>query len=147
MVYNNIQGEIMNQDIVSVSQSTQPHKFFERYLDNDLDSLSSELKIRYEKIKNADVLGVTPVTEADIWQESNSVSTMKWRQYNVFQFSIPEIYYLYLLSLDLIFLVLVLNFSLLKFLKKTLYLYRAPPLINAHIIFAVYNMKINFLYI
>jgi hypothetical protein len=95
-VYNNYKGAIMNHDMISVSQSTQPHKFFERYLDNDLNNLSEELRVRYEKIKNADVLGVTPLTEKDLWQESNSVSTMKWRQYNVFQFSIPEIYSLYL---------------------------------------------------
>jgi hypothetical protein len=86
----------MEDDIVSVSKSTQPHRFFEKYLDNDLESLSKELQIRYEKIKSAEVLGVTPTTDFESWQESNSVSTMKWRQYNVFQFHIPEIYNLFL---------------------------------------------------
>jgi hypothetical protein len=79
----------------SISQSRQPHRFFERLLNNNLDSLSEELAIRYEKIKNAQVPGVTPLTDHESWQESNSVSTMKWRQYNVFQFHIPEVYNLF----------------------------------------------------
>jgi hypothetical protein len=79
----------------SVSNSNKTHKFFERFLDNDLNTLSNELKLRYEKIQNAEVAGVTPITDYEMWQESNSISTMKWRQYNVFQFNIPEIYNLY----------------------------------------------------
>jgi hypothetical protein len=85
----------------SVSKSTQPHRFFERYLDNNLDKLSVDLQARYEKIKSAELLGVTPLTEHEYWQESNSVSTMKWRQYNVFQFHTPEIYNLYLAIRDM----------------------------------------------
>ena len=65
--------------------TAKPHKFFERFLDNDLEDLAKELEERYVKIKNATLFGVTPVTDQDIWQESNSVSTMKWQQYNVFQ--------------------------------------------------------------
>lgn len=79
----------------SISKSTQPHKFFERFLDNDLNSLSAELQKRYELIKNAEILGVTPVGENEAWKSSGSISTMKWRQYNVFQFHIPEIFNLY----------------------------------------------------
>lgn len=79
----------------SISQSSKPQKFFERFLDNDLNKLSNDLKIRYEKIKNAEISGVTPLTDYESWQESNSVSTMKWRQYNVFQFNTSEIYNLY----------------------------------------------------
>jgi hypothetical protein len=82
----------------SIQDSTgrKPHKFFEAYLDNNLEKLAHDLRIRYDKIKKAEVLGVTPITEADIWKEANSVSTMKWRQYNVFQFHTVEIYNLYL---------------------------------------------------
>lgn len=79
----------------SASQSVQPHKFFEYTLDNDLDLLVDELKDRYEKIETAQVLGVTPLTGNEIWKESNSVSTMKWQQYNVFQFHILGIRKLY----------------------------------------------------
>jgi hypothetical protein len=75
--------------------SLKPHKFFERFLDNDLGQLSTELINRYEKIKLAEVHGVTPLSDNEIWQDSGSVSTMKWKQYNVFQFHIPEVYNLY----------------------------------------------------
>jgi hypothetical protein len=81
--------------IRSASQSIQPHRFFERFLDNDLQALANELKIRYDLIEQAKVAGVTPVSDQEIWKQSNSVSTMKWRQYNVFQFHIPGIRKLY----------------------------------------------------
>jgi hypothetical protein len=71
------------------------HKFFERYLNNDLNKLSKQLKIRYDLIEKAKVSGVTPVGQKEYWMESGSISTVKWRQYNVFQFHIPEIYNLY----------------------------------------------------
>jgi hypothetical protein len=79
----------------STSASTKPHKFFEAFLDNDLDELAKELKIRYELIENAKLAGVTPVSPFEVWKESGSISTMKWRQYNVFQFHIDGIYKLY----------------------------------------------------
>lgn len=71
------------------------HKFFERILDNDLDKLSSELQIRYDQILNGKMNNVTALTQDEIWKESSSASTMKWREYNVFQFHIPEIHKLY----------------------------------------------------
>jgi hypothetical protein len=79
----------------SVSTSSQPHKFFERYLDNNLPVLTAELQDRYAKIEQAKVAGVTAVTDNEIWKSSNSVSTMKWRQYNVFQFHSTGLYNLY----------------------------------------------------
>lgn len=81
--------------IVSVSKSKEPHKFFERFLDNDLNILAQELQDRYKKIETAKVLGVTEVKDNEIWKSSNSVSTMKWREYNVFQFHIDGIHNLY----------------------------------------------------
>jgi hypothetical protein len=89
------------QGLQSISKSVQPHRFFERHLDNDLKILTSSLQNRYEKIEQAKVNGVTPVTDNEVWKSSNSVSTMKWRQYNVFQFHIPEIYNLYLAVSDM----------------------------------------------
>lgn len=79
----------------SVSQSPQPHKFFERFLDNDLDVLTNELEKRYQLIEAAKLVGVTPISDNEAWKSSNSVSTMKWRQYNVFQFHSEGIYKLY----------------------------------------------------
>lgn len=92
----------MKSPIPSVSQSPQPHKFFERFLNNDLDELSKELFDRYEKIKNAELIGVTPVGSNDFFIDSNSVSTIKWRQYNVFQFHIDGIYNLYKAVADVV---------------------------------------------
>lgn len=84
-----------NFEMKSVSKSTQPHKFFERHLDNNLNVLTAELQDRYKKIEEAKIVGVTPVGEKEAWKSSNSVSTMKWRQYNVFQFHSYGIHNLY----------------------------------------------------
>lgn len=81
--------------IRSSSQTNKPHKFFERYLDNDLEILKVELQDRYKKIEEAKVVGVTPLGENELWESSKSVSTIKWRQYNVFQFYIPQLYNLF----------------------------------------------------
>ena len=85
----------VNYEWKSISKSTQPHKFFETYLDNDLDKLSGELIHRYMQIKKAEVPGVTEIHSEEIWLESNSLSTIKWREYNVFQFHIDGIRKLY----------------------------------------------------
>ena len=76
---------------LSKSQSKQPHKFFERTINNNLESLKADLLERYALIEQAKVAGVTPVGDNEIWKDTNSVSTMKWSQYNVFQFHISEI--------------------------------------------------------
>lgn len=88
----------MNQNshqIQSVSKSKQPHKFFERTLNNNLTILTAELHDRYKKIEEAKLVGVTPLGDKEFWTESNSISTVKWRQYNVFQFHSLGIYNLY----------------------------------------------------
>jgi hypothetical protein len=79
----------------SVSQSPQPHKFFEVFLDNDLDKLKTELIDRYHRIQRVEVPGVSELGPDEVWKSSNSVSTMKWREYNVFQFHIDGIRSLY----------------------------------------------------
>jgi len=80
---------------ISKSHSTQPHRFFEYFLDNDLDELKKELLVRYDLIEQAKVAGVTPVGDAEVWKDTGSISTMKWRQYNVFQFHIDGVRKLY----------------------------------------------------
>jgi hypothetical protein len=73
--------------------SFKDYKFFEKTLDNDLNDLTKFLKEKYEKIKLAEVTGVTPVDPSgDYWLGTGSVSTIKWRQYNVFQFYHPSIF-------------------------------------------------------
>jgi hypothetical protein len=72
--------------------SAKPHRFFERFLDNDLDKLSAFLQEKYELIQGAQLRGVEKLGEEEAWVESGSLSTVKWREYNVFQFSSPEVY-------------------------------------------------------
>ena len=71
------------------------HKFFEKYLNNDLAILSKELTLRYGMIERAEIDGVTPVDKNGAWNSSGSISTMKWNEYNVFQFHIEGIRNLY----------------------------------------------------
>jgi hypothetical protein len=72
----------------------KPHKFFERYLNNDLEKLKSFLIEKYSQIENAEIDGITPLgsTGKEYWTKSGSTSTVKWREYNVFQFNSPELY-------------------------------------------------------
>lgn len=91
---NNI-GIPQKKEWGTASRSTKPHKFFERYLDNDLSVLASELQDRYKKIEQAKLIGITEVKENEYWKQSNSVSTMKWREYNVFQFHSTGLHNLY----------------------------------------------------
>lgn len=81
--------------VFSVSKSTKPHRFFERFLDNDLERLASELMKRYELIESGAYKNVTKPMAHEPWAASKSVSTMKWREYNTFQFNIPEVYRVY----------------------------------------------------
>lgn len=91
-----------NAPLQSVSKSTKPHKFFERTLNNDLDKLTSELLKRYEMIESGEYQQVTKPNPFEPWADSKSVSTMKWREYNVFQFNLKETYDLFLAVKDTI---------------------------------------------
>lgn len=72
------------------------HKFFEKYLNNDLNSLSLFLLKKYKEIENQELRGISVVdNKTDHWVQSQSTSTIKWREYNVFQFYNQEIYNLY----------------------------------------------------
>jgi hypothetical protein len=71
------------------------HKFFERYLDNDLPELAEFLQNQYANMENLKLSGITKVTPRDHWLSSDSVSTIKWREYNVFQFYHESIHKLY----------------------------------------------------
>jgi hypothetical protein len=89
----------------------KPHKFFERFLDNDLDRLTSYLIGQYQKIDSAELKGVTALTEQERsqlgtpvkhsfqelkpWITSGSLSTVKWTEYNVFQFYDEQVHKLY----------------------------------------------------
>jgi hypothetical protein len=75
---------------------SKEHKFFEKYLDNDLQELSKFLEKQYDLIENAKLAGVTSMeNDPGYWIDSKSLSTVKWREYNVFQFYHSSIHKLY----------------------------------------------------
>jgi hypothetical protein len=92
-------------------QSTKDHKFFERFLDTDLGKLTNFLQDKYDLIDSAKLAGVTPLDDRNReklgdssalhspdykpWVSSGSLSTVKWTEYNVFQFYNSEIHKLY----------------------------------------------------
>jgi hypothetical protein len=79
-----------------INNPTREHKFFERHLDNDLNNLSEFLSEKYKLINEANLRGVNQIGEDDkYWMESGSLSTVKWREYNVFQLYHPAIHNLY----------------------------------------------------
>lgn len=81
---------------ININRPTgKEHKFFEKYLDNDLSELAEFLQNQYSSMENLKMSGITQVTPRDHWLSSESVSTIKWREYNVFQFYHPSIHKLY----------------------------------------------------
>jgi hypothetical protein len=66
--------------------TNKEHKFFERYLDNDLQDLQKFLEEKYKLIEAAQLRGVSDLeNDEKYWFDSGSLSTVKWREYNVFQ--------------------------------------------------------------
>jgi hypothetical protein len=78
----------------STSNSKQPHKFFDRQLNNNLPDLASFLQIQYDRIQRGEVLK-NDTNEKSLWDSSGSITTAKWNKYNVFQFYHPAIYDLF----------------------------------------------------
>jgi len=70
--------------------SSKQHKFFERYLDNNLNELSTYLQEQYKRIENGELL--KGKSEGDTFSDSGSITTSNWYRYNVFQFDHPSIY-------------------------------------------------------
>lgn len=66
------------------------HKFFERYLDNDLDDLSKFLQFQYKRIENGELIK-GELNKNGAFSESGSITTSNWYQYNAFQFYHPSI--------------------------------------------------------
>jgi len=79
----------------------KPHKFFERHINNDLNKLSDYLIKKYSEIEAGKIPGVTLKKEA-AWSESGSLSTSKWKEYNVFQFNNEEIHNVFAALKDMV---------------------------------------------
>jgi hypothetical protein len=96
---------MQGQDLYSLPKKyDKPHKFFEKYLDNDLDKMADYLTRVYRDIENANIRGVSPVgsKRKEYWLESGSISTVKWSEYNVFQFYNEEVYNVFSAIKDLV---------------------------------------------
>lgn len=82
------------------------HRFFERKLDNNLNDLQSFLLQKYKEIENAELMGITELysrgKDSERFLESQSISTIKWREYNVFALYHEGIYNLFLAIRELL---------------------------------------------
>jgi hypothetical protein len=89
---------IKTSNINTSRKYDKPHKFFEKFLDNDLDKLAKFLEQKYKQIELAEIPGVSKLGEKgkESWLDSGSLSTIKWSEYNVFQFYNEELYKLFL---------------------------------------------------
>lgn len=84
-------------------QQNKPHKFFERFLNSNLTDLTSFLEHQYKLIEDAKLRGVEKLSEKDeAWVSSGSLSTVKWTEYNVFQFYHPDLRNLYKSVADMV---------------------------------------------
>ena len=75
------------------------HIFFKKTLNNDLDKLAQFLLTKYDEINVQSLEGanITPLNEnTDSFVDTKSISTIKYKEYNVFQFYNQEIYNLFL---------------------------------------------------
>jgi len=83
-------------------KNSKPQKFFERFLDNDLDYAAERLKLEYERIANLEMWGIRPHDdETDIFTYSKSLSTHKSREYNAFQMYYPFMHELFSAVVDM----------------------------------------------
>lgn len=78
----------------STSLSKKEHKFFERNLSEDVVSLSNFLKNQYKRIEKGELLK-NDTNESTAWDKSGSITTSKWKHFNVFQFYNPAIHQLF----------------------------------------------------
>ena len=72
----------------------------------DLNDVTTKLKFEYNRIKNAEMRGVKPIAfdtpNREIFLDSNSVSTIKSREYNLFQMYYPFAHDLYSAVVDMV---------------------------------------------
>ena len=76
----------------STTNSIQPHKFFERHLNNDLNDLAQFLLLQKERFDNNQMVVGNKIYDGIPWEESGSTTTSNWYRYNVFQMYHPSIY-------------------------------------------------------
>jgi hypothetical protein len=83
-------------------KNKKPQKFFERFLDNNLEEVAADLKVEYERIAKGEMIGIKPLDDIkDIFTYSKSYSTQKSREYNAFQMYYPWMHELYSAVVDM----------------------------------------------
>jgi hypothetical protein len=83
-----------NPQIESDSRSKIEHKFFEKFLNNNLEDLQKFLEVQYGRIESGELIK-GPRNEQTAWDSSKSETTIQWNKYNVFQFYHPGIFQLF----------------------------------------------------
>lgn len=85
--------------MLSTSKTNKDQKFFERFLDNDLDELYSYLSSLYEQIENEKVYSLNKVFDGNSFVDldrdsihpADSLSSITYANYNIFKFEHPAI--------------------------------------------------------
>jgi len=86
-------------------KNSKPQKFFYRDLNIDLKETTKTLELEYDRILNGKMRGVKKFDfinpENEIFKDSNSISTIKSREYNAFQMYYPFMHELYSSVVDM----------------------------------------------
>lgn len=88
-----------NPELMDTSGFPHPggvaHKFFSRDLQCDLSLLRDFLLAQNQQMESGSFPGITQISQDDYWLDSGSIPSIKWRDYNIFQFYRDDIYMLY----------------------------------------------------
>lgn len=85
--------------MLSTSKTNKEHKFFERFLENDLDSLYDYLTKLYNEIEGSNVYSLDTVFDGNSFvpldkeniHPADSLSSLTYANYNIFKFEHPAI--------------------------------------------------------
>lgn len=83
-------------------KNSKPHKFFERYLNIDLEEAASLLRHEYGRIERYEMRGIRKNDFEDPFAYTKSVSTSKSREYNAFQMYFPFMHDIYSSITDMV---------------------------------------------
>jgi hypothetical protein len=86
-------------------KNSKPQKFFYRDLNIDIKEATKTLEFEYSRILNGEMYGVSKFDfahpENEMFKESESISTIKSREYNAFQMYYPFMHELYSSVVDM----------------------------------------------
>lgn len=73
-----------------IAMSKKPHKFFERFLDNNLDEMYEYLEMKQDELI-AGTLTEIPLEELSKYNKDNGAATQLGKYYNIFTFRHPSV--------------------------------------------------------